>query len=92
VDWRFTDLGVTHRTTLRNGVLTHRVRGDQTNDPRHPATERADLTLTLDKPRLLAMITRAEFEGIDHDGDLGVIGRLLAVLETPVRDFPLVTP
>ena len=25
VDWRFTDLGRTHRATLVNGVLTHRV-------------------------------------------------------------------
>jgi alkyl sulfatase BDS1-like metallo-beta-lactamase superfamily hydrolase len=92
VDWRLTDLGVTHRTTLRNGVLTHRIRSDHTDHPDPSGTGPADLTLTLDKAHLLAMITRAEFEGIDHDGDLGVIGRLLAVLETPVRDFPLVTP
>ena len=25
IDWRFTDLGETHRATLRNGVLTHRI-------------------------------------------------------------------
>ena len=28
VDWRFTDLGETHRATLGNGVLTHRVVGE----------------------------------------------------------------
>ena len=29
IDWDFTDLGEVHRTTLRNGVFTHRRRHDE---------------------------------------------------------------
>ena len=31
-------------------------------------------------------------DGIDHHGDAGVLGRLLALLDTPDRGFPIVTP
>ena len=36
IDWRFTDLGETHRSTLRNGVLTHRVVVDGAAGRRRP--------------------------------------------------------
>ena len=45
VDWRVTDLGETHRATLRNGVLTHRVV--------EPGGSAADLTLVLERHQLL---------------------------------------
>lgn len=83
VDWRFTDLGLTHRTTLDHGVLIHRV---------HAAQRGADLTLTLTKPLMLSMLTGGGFDGIDHQGDLGAIGRLLAALDFPDGNFPIVTP
>jgi alkyl sulfatase BDS1-like metallo-beta-lactamase superfamily hydrolase len=84
VDWRFTDLGATHRATLRNGVLTHRVVGDDAGP--------ADLTLILQKGQMLAVLVGAGLDDIAHEGDLGVIGRLLAVIEFPDRNFPIVTP
>ena len=84
VDWIFTDLGVTHRATLRNGVLTHRVVED--------GGEPADLTLTLEKPQMLGVILGAVPEGVAMSGDPEVVGRLLGVIESPDNRFPIVTP
>jgi alkyl sulfatase BDS1-like metallo-beta-lactamase superfamily hydrolase len=84
VDWRFTDLGVTHRATLRNGVLTHRV-ADAVVDP-------PDLTLVLERAQMLGVVLGGGLDGIGTEGDLAVIGRLLAVIESPDRSFPIVTP
>jgi len=84
IDWVVTDLGVTHRATLGNGVLTHRVVGSGGGP--------ADLTVTLDKAQMLGVILGASMDGVDFDGDLDVIGRLLAVVETPDRHFAIVTP
>jgi alkyl sulfatase BDS1-like metallo-beta-lactamase superfamily hydrolase len=84
IDWRFTDLGETHRATLGNGVLTHRVAGEGATP--------ADLTLVLTKPQMLGVLVGAGLEGIGTEGDLGVIGRLLEVIEVPDRNFPIVTP
>jgi len=84
VDWRFTDLGVVHRATLRNGVLTHRI-VEEGGDP-------ADLTLVLEKAQMLSVLLGVGLDQIQTDGDLGVIARLLAVIETPDTRFPIVTP
>ena len=84
VDWRFTDLDRTHRSVLRNGVLTHRVVPD--------GAPGADLTLTLTKPQLLGLLFGGGLDGIDTDGDVGVLGRLVAVVELGDRNFPIVTP
>ena len=84
VDWRFTDLQQIHRATLRNGVLTHRIV--------HDGGDAADLTLVLEKPQMLGVILGAGLDQIVTEGDLGVIARLLAVIETPDRNFPIVTP
>ena len=83
VDWSFTDLGTVHRTTLRNGVLIHRVHHDGPT---------ADLALTLTSAQMVEMVTGRGFDGIGHEGDLDVLGRLLAVLDVPDRNFPIVTP
>jgi alkyl sulfatase BDS1-like metallo-beta-lactamase superfamily hydrolase len=89
VDWRFTDLGETHRATLRNGVLTHRLLGGSgTDGDRAPA----DLTLTLTRPQMLGVLVGGGLDGIGTEGDLGVVGRLLSVVESPDRNFPIVTP
>ncbi len=83
IDWVFTDLGHTYRTELTNGVLIQRV------DPRGGT---ADLTVTLTKPQLLALLGGAGFDGIDTQGDLGTVPRLLAVLDPAGSTFPIVTP
>jgi alkyl sulfatase BDS1-like metallo-beta-lactamase superfamily hydrolase len=84
VDWRFTDLGETHRATLRNGVLTHRE-----VSPGGPA---ADLTLVLERHQMLSALLGVGLDQITTEGDLGVIGRLMSVIETPDTRFPIVTP
>ncbi len=85
VDWRFTDLGEVHRATLRNGVLTHRRVDGVELDP-------ADLTLTLERPQMLGVLLGTGLDEIATEGDLGVIGRLLGVIELPERNFAIVTP
>ncbi len=83
IDWRFTDLGRDYRTTLRNGVLV------QEADPDPGDT---DLTLTLTKVQLLALLGGAGFEGIEMAGDVGVLERLLALVDRGGAHFPIVTP
>lgn len=89
IDWVITDLGRTHRATLRNGVLTHRV-VDGAGSPGRLGP--ADLTLTLARSQLLGVFFGGGLEGIDVAGDPGVIDRLLAVVEFPDRNFAIVTP
>ena len=58
-----------------------------------PTGGTADLTVTLTKPQLLGLLTGAGgLDGIATDGDLGVVQRLLAVIEAPTPGFAIVTP
>ncbi|MEU6099341.1 alkyl/aryl-sulfatase [Streptomyces flaveolus] len=83
--WHFTDLGERHQVTLRNGVLVHYV----TERP----DEGTELTLTLTKPRLTAMLAgRGDLDGIEHSGDPAVLRTLLSVLDEPDPHFAIVTP
>jgi alkyl sulfatase BDS1-like metallo-beta-lactamase superfamily hydrolase len=90
IDWEVTDLGQLHRTTLRNGVFTHR-RREQVEAARDVAL-RADLVLTLTSSTMVDLVTGRGFEGIGHEGDIGVVARLLGVLDPPDRNFAIVTP
>ena len=76
-----TDVGESYRLDLRNGVLVHRFA---------PA-DGADLVLRMARsglPGLLAGSTA----GIVYEGDVAVLGRLMAVLDAPDPDFAIVTP
>jgi len=84
IDCRFTDAGTDLRLTLSNGVLIPTV------NPR--SLVKADLTLSLTKPQLLGLLTGRGLDGIEHSGDPAVLGRLLALLDTPDPAFPIVTP
>ena len=79
-----TDGGSTLRLTLSNGALI------QTENPRTAATP--DLTLTLTKAQLLGLLGGHGLAGIEHTGDPAVLGRLLALLDTPNAAFSIVTP
>jgi alkyl sulfatase BDS1-like metallo-beta-lactamase superfamily hydrolase len=84
IDWVFTDLGVTHRTELTNGVLI------QDDDPKGST---ADLTVTLTKPQLLGLLGgMVKLDSLTTEGDVAVVPRLLAYLDPPSGDFPIVTP
>ena len=83
IDWHFTDLGERYRMSLANGVLVHY---------QDPGAGAADLSFTLTKPQLLAMLAGGGLEGVEHQGDPGALQRLLSVLETPAVNFAIVTP
>ncbi|NJP95096.1 MBL fold metallo-hydrolase [Nonomuraea sp. FMUSA5-5] len=85
IDWHLTDTGSGehHRTTMSNGALIHE---------QSPSGGSPDLTLRLTKDRLLGLLAGDTDRGLDHDGDLAVLQRLIAVLETPTPDFAIVTP
>ncbi|MDP9869491.1 MULTISPECIES: alkyl/aryl-sulfatase [Streptosporangium] len=83
IDWHLTDLDERHRTTMSNGAMIHE---------RTTSGDGADLRLRLTKQRLLGLLAGDDIDGIDHDGDLGVLRRLTAVLEDPTPDFAIVTP
>ena len=83
IDWVFTDLGHTYRTELTNGVLI------QDADPAHRT---ADLSVTLTKPGLLALLGGGGLAGLVTEGDTGVLTRLLGVLDPVHGDFAIVTP
>ncbi|TYK51563.1 alkyl/aryl-sulfatase [Actinomadura decatromicini] len=84
IDWDFTDTRERYRMMLSNGVLIHRRVADE-NDG-------ADLTLTLTRPQLFALIAGKGSEGITSSGDAGALRKLLAVMDAPEPDFPIVTP
>ncbi len=82
IDWHLSDVGEDVRMQLSNGVLIH-----------HPFKGTgADLTLTLTKTQLLGLLGGAGLDGIQTAGDPNVLGRLLAVLDTPDPSFAIVTP
>ncbi|MEU6307925.1 alkyl/aryl-sulfatase [Streptomyces chartreusis] len=81
--WRITDLAETYRMELSNGALIHHP---------DPKDTRADLTLTLAKPQLLGLLAGRGLDGIEHEGDVGVLTRLLGLLDEPDPDFAIVTP
>ena len=84
IDWALTDLEQTHRATLANGVLTHRLVRD--------ASPGADLRLILTKGQMLGAMIGLGLDQIEHEGDLEALTRILAVVESPDRNFPIVTP
>jgi alkyl sulfatase BDS1-like metallo-beta-lactamase superfamily hydrolase len=83
IDWYFTDLDERWRTTLSNGVFVPE------RDPR-PAD--VDMALSLTKPQLVSLLVAQGIDGIDMQGDVSVLGRLVAVVDTVDRNFPIVTP
>ncbi|MEU6854103.1 alkyl sulfatase dimerization domain-containing protein [Actinacidiphila alni] len=85
-DWHFTDLGERHRVTLHNGVLVH------TRTAAAPAPGSVDLSLTLTKSQLMALLAGEGTSGVDYAGDLGALQSILGVLDDADPSFPVVTP
>lgn len=82
--WHLSDLGEMYRMTLHNGVLVH----TRTTRP----ADNADLSLTLTKPQLLALLAGKGLHGVYHSGDLDVLDTLLSLLDDNAPDFAIVTP
>ncbi|WP_405015104.1 alkyl/aryl-sulfatase [Kitasatospora sp. NBC_01539] len=87
IDLVLTDERHRRRLTLQNGALTHRV-VPLAGSPRRSA----DLTLTLTKPQLLALLAGSDPENVEHDGDPTILKRLLSLVTPPDKSFPIVTP
>ncbi|MDX6739151.1 alkyl/aryl-sulfatase [Actinocorallia sp. A-T 12471] len=85
IDWDFTDTGEAYRMTLSNGVLVHRAR-------RGGVQGGADLTLTLTRPKLFALLAGEGVEEIGMTGDPGVLRDLVGLFDEPDPNFPIVTP
>jgi alkyl sulfatase BDS1-like metallo-beta-lactamase superfamily hydrolase len=86
IDWNFTDLKQRHRMELSNGALVHWA--DATDVPAGDA----DLTVTLTRLQLLALVGGHSFDGIETTGDQGAWQRLGSLLDAPDPAFPIVTP
>ncbi|WP_435112212.1 alkyl/aryl-sulfatase [Nocardiopsis synnemataformans] len=87
IDWNLTDLGESYRTQMSNGAFVH------WKTKRKGAVEGdADLTLTLTKPLLMGMLAGKGADGVQSTGDLGVLGKLMGVLEEPDPNFAVITP
>ncbi|MBT2235126.1 alkyl/aryl-sulfatase [Nonomuraea sp. NEAU-A123] len=82
IDWHLTDLGERYRITLSNGALIQRA--DPPDGP-------VDLTLRLTKAQLLGLLAGRGVERVEREGDIGVLRRLVAVLDHPMPDFAIVT-
>ena len=50
------------------------------------------LTVTLRKPQLIGVIATGKLDSVSHDGDAGVIGTLLGLVDSVDHRFPIVTP
>ena len=83
VSWWLTDEEQRYRMELSNGALVHFPTAR--DDP-------ADLTVTLSRPQLMALLTTGGLDGVELGGDAGVLGRLTALVERPDPDFAIVTP
>ena len=83
IRWQFTDSGETYRMELSNGALIH-----------HPTihAEPADLTVTLTRPQLLAMLGGGSTDGVQFDGDPKVLATIIGLTDQPDPAFPIVTP
>ncbi len=89
LDVSLTDTGARYRLTLRNGVLTYTAAAQV--DP-------ADAVLTLRSTALASLLggtggpEALAAAGIGVQGDGAVLGRLLAAIDAPDRNFAIVTP
>lgn len=84
IQWHFSDLDFTIRTLLSNGALI------RTPNPR--TTRPVDLSVTLTKVQLLAVLAGDGVDGLAIDGDPAVMQRLLGLLDDQDPTFPIVTP
>ena len=83
IDWNLTDLRKQVRLELSNGALIQTAPRDG-----EPAQRR----LTLTKPALLKLLATRRLDGITADGDQQALVTLIGLLDTPDKEFPIVTP
>lgn len=83
IRWHFTDTGEDYRMELSNGALIHHL--TRREDP-------ADLTITLTRPHLFALLGGEVAGGAQLDGDKSVLATLLGFTDEPDTGFRIVSP
>jgi alkyl sulfatase BDS1-like metallo-beta-lactamase superfamily hydrolase len=83
INWVLTDEGQRYRMELSNGVLIH-----YPSDLEHTA----DLTVTLTRPQLMALLMAGVTDGPHLDGDAGVLATIVGLTDAPNPDFAVVEP
>ena len=83
IRWHLTDSGENYRMELSNGVLVH-----------HPThrDDPADLTVTLTRPQLLALLSGTGTDDVRFDGDQTVLTTILSYTEEPDTALRIVSP
>ncbi|GAB2647192.1 alkyl sulfatase dimerization domain-containing protein [Prescottella soli] len=91
IDWRITDEGIDHRTSLRNGLLVHFDLDSEAPTPH------ARLTLSR-RDLIAAVVGGGDVAGmigagkITAEGDVGKLTELIGYVDSPDPDFAIVTP
>ena len=88
IDWHLTDHDDTPEGGWWHNRLHHGVLVQRRDSSPEPA---AGLALTLTRRQLAGLLGTRSLDGIEHTGDLGVLQRLLGVLEAPDPAFPIVS-
>ncbi|WP_204071884.1 alkyl/aryl-sulfatase [Planotetraspora phitsanulokensis] len=83
IDWNLTDRKEEIRTSVANGVLIQ---------TRSREATPADLTVTLTKTQLLALVASGDLGGVQTSGDRQALNTLMGLLDDADRDFNIVTP
>ncbi len=83
INWHLTDEDQHYRMELSNGALIHW----PTN-----AEAKADVSITLTRPGLLALLVAGTTHGATIEGDASLLGKLGSLTENPNPDFAVVTP
>jgi alkyl sulfatase BDS1-like metallo-beta-lactamase superfamily hydrolase len=83
IRWHFTDSGEAYRMELSNGALIHHLT---------TRTDPADLTVTLTRAQLLAMLGGAGADGVRFDGDPKIFATIAGFTDEPDPTFAIVTP
>jgi len=83
INWIVTDEDTRYRMELSNGALVH-----------FPSNvdRKADATLTLTRTQLLGLLLAGNTDGVSIEGDAALLGKVVALTETPDPDFAIVLP
>ena len=83
INWIVTDEDTRYRMELSNGALVH-----------FPSNvdRKADATVTLTRTQLLGLLLAGNTDGVSIEGDAAVLGKVVALTETPDPDFAIVLP
>jgi alkyl sulfatase BDS1-like metallo-beta-lactamase superfamily hydrolase len=83
INWHLTDEDQRYRMELSNGALIH-----------HPTdvTAPADVSIALTRAQLVRLLATGNADGAAIDGDAGVLGKLIGLLDAPDPNFAVVTP